>query len=62
MTTDAKVYADALAKLRAGGRPDPHTCMDFLEGLGYCVAPLGNEEIMQLTEEILSEMDQESDV
>ena len=62
MTTDAKVYDSALAKLKAGGRADPHTCMDFLEALGYSVGPLGNEEIMQLTEEILSEMDQDSDV
>jgi hypothetical protein len=59
MITDAKAHASAMAKLRAGGRLDPHTCMDFLEGLGYSVGPLGNEEILQLTEDILSEMDQE---
>lgn len=59
MTTDAKVYDSALAKLRAGGLADPHTCMDFLEGLGYSVEALGNEEILQLTEEVLNEMDLE---
>jgi hypothetical protein len=35
--------------------------MDFLDGLGYYVGALGNEEILQLTEDILSEMDQEAD-
>ena len=58
MTTDA----EALVKLRAAGRLDPCACMDFLEGLGYSVEPLGNEEIIQLAEEILREMDQEADV
>jgi len=59
MTISANAPAGALARLRAGGRLDPHTCMDFLEGLGYSVGPLSNEEITQLTEDILSEMDQE---
>ena len=59
MAANAKAYAGALARLRAGGRFDPHTCMDFLEGLGYSVGPLSNEEITQLTEDILSEMSQE---
>ena len=58
MTTDA----DALVRLRAAGRLDPYVCMDFLEGLGYSVGPLGNEEIIQLAEDILREMDQEVDV
>lgn len=51
----------ALEKLRAGYAMTPQLCMDFLEGLGYCVEPLGNEEILQLTEEILNEMDLEED-
>ena len=58
MTADA----ESLMKIRAAGRIDPYACMDFLEGLGYSVEPLGNEEIMQLTEDILREMDQEVDV
>ncbi len=49
----------ALEKLRAGYAPTPQLCMDFLEDLGYCVEPLGNEEILQLTEELLNEMDLE---
>ena len=57
MSTDA--YTNALEKLRAGYAPYPQLCMDFLEGLGYSVEALGNEEIMQLTEEILHEMDME---
>ena len=61
MTTEAKAPADALAKLKASRRLDPHTCMDFLEGLGYSVGPLGNDEIMQLTEEIIFEMEQAED-
>ena len=61
MNTEAKAPADALAKLKAGRRLDPHTCMDFLEGLGYSVGPLGNDEIMQLTEEINFEMEQAED-
>lgn len=52
-------YEKALARLRAGYAPYPQLCMDFLEGLGYYVGALGNDEIMQLTEEILNEMDQE---
>lgn len=57
MSTEA--YENALGKLRAGYAPYPQLCMDFLEGLGYSVEALGNEEILQLTEEILNEMDQE---
>ncbi len=49
----------ALEKIRAGYALYPQLCMDFLEEQGYCVEALGNEEIMQLTEEILNEMDQE---
>jgi len=49
----------ALDKLRAGYAMTPQLCMDFLEELGYYVGALGNEEIVQLTEEILDEMDQE---
>ena len=52
-------YQSALEKLRAGYSPYPQLCMDFLSELGYYVGALGNEEIMQLTEEILNEMDQE---
>ena len=52
-------YETALARLRAGYAPYPQLCMDFLEGLGYSVEALGNEEILQLTEEILNEMDAE---
>ena len=55
MSTDA--YINALEKLRAGYTPYPQLCMDFLEGLGYSVEALGNEELLQLTEEILHEMD-----
>lgn len=47
----------ALEKLRAGYAMYPQLCMDFLEELGYSVEALGNEEILQLTEEILNEMD-----
>ena len=54
-----KAYENALEKLRAGYEPYPQLCMDFLEGLGYYVGALGNEEILQLTEEILHEMDME---
>ena len=54
-------YAAALKQLRAGFTSDPQVCMDFLEGLGYYVGALGNEEILQLTDDILSEMDQEGD-
>jgi hypothetical protein len=42
MSTDA--YTNALEKLRAGYAPYPQLCMDFLEGLGYSVEALGNEE------------------
>jgi hypothetical protein len=51
-------YEAALRQLRAGRTWDPQVCMDFLEGLGYCFAALGNEEIIQLTDDILAEMDQ----
>ena len=51
-------YEAALRQLRAGRTWDPQVCMDFLEGLGYCIGALSNEGIIQLTEDILSEMDQ----
>ena len=59
MSDDRSNYEAALKQLRAGFTSDPQVCMDFLEGLGYYVGALGNEEILQLTEDILSEMDQE---
>jgi hypothetical protein len=59
MSDDRVVYEAALKQLRAGFTSDPQVCMDFLDGLGYYVGALGNEEILQLTEDILSEMDQE---
>lgn len=62
MIVDAKAYADALSRLRSKKRHDPHTCMDFLESMGYSVGPLGNEEILALTEEILTDLEEEQDV
>ena len=59
MSDDRVVYEAALKQLRAGFTSDPQVCMDFLEGLGYYVGALGNEEIVQLTDDILAEMDQE---
>ena len=59
MSDKQSVYEAALKRLRAGFTSDPQTCMDFLDGLGYYVGALGNEEILQLTGDILSEMDQE---
>ena len=59
MSDDRSNYEAALKQLRAGFTSDPQVCMDFLEGLGYYVGALGNEEILQLTDDILSEMDQE---
>ena len=50
---------NALDKLQAGYAMTPQLCMDFLEEQGYCVEALGNEEIKQLTEELLNEMDLE---
>ena len=61
MSDERVVYEAALKQLRAGFTSDPQVCMDFLEGLGYYVGALGNEEILQLTDDILSEMDQEED-
>ena len=61
MSDDQSNYEAALKQLRAGFTSDPQVCMDFLEGLGYYVGALGNEEILQLTDDILSEMDQEGD-
>jgi len=58
MTDDRSNYEAALKQLRAGFTSDPQVCMDFLEGLGYYVGALGNEGIIQLTEDILHEMDQ----
>jgi hypothetical protein len=51
----------ALERLKAGVAMYPQLCMDFLEELGYSVEALGNDQIMQLTEEILNEMDLEED-
>ena len=59
VSDDQSDYDAALKRLRAGFTSDPQTCMDFLDGLGYYIGALGNEEILQLTEDILSEMDQE---
>ena len=39
----SEIYENALKRLREGYAPYPQLCMDFLEGLGYCVEPLGNE-------------------
>jgi hypothetical protein len=61
VSDDQSIYEAALKQLRAGFTSDPQVCMDFLEGLGYYVGALGNEEILQLTDDILSEMDQEED-
>tara|TARA_B110000444_G_scaffold60841_1_gene56868 strand:- start:146 stop:331 length:186 start_codon:yes stop_codon:yes gene_type:complete len=61
MSDERSVYEAALKQLRAGRTFDPQVCMDFLDGLGYYVGALGNEEIVQLTEDVLSEMDQEGD-
>lgn len=61
VSDEQSVYDAALKQLRAGFTSDPQVCMDFLEGLGYYVGALGNEEILQLTDDILSEMDQEED-
>ena len=59
MIDERSAYEAALKQLRAGFTSDPQVCMDFLDGLGYYVGALGNEEIVQLTDDILSEMDQE---
>ena len=59
MIDERSAYEAALKQLRAGFTSDPQVCMDFLDGLGYYVGALGNEEILQLTDDILSEMDQE---
>ena len=49
-------YIKAKERLLNGGRLDPHTCMDFLDCIGYHVGALGNEEIIELTEFILSRL------
>jgi hypothetical protein len=59
MIDERSAYEAALEQLRAGFTSDPQVCMDFLDGLGYYVGALGNEEILQLTDDILAEMDQE---
>ena len=59
MIDERSAYEAALKQLRAGFTSDPQVCMDFLDGLGYYVGALGNEEIVQLTDDILAEMDQE---
>jgi hypothetical protein len=61
MIDEQSVYDAALKQLRAGFTSDPQVCMDFLDGLGYYVGALGNEQILQLTEDILAEMDQAED-
>ena len=61
VSDEQSVYDAALKQLRAGFTSDPQVCMDFLDGLGYYIGALGNEEILQLTEDILSEMDREGD-
>ena len=58
MSDEQSVYDAALKQLRSGFTSDPQVCMDFLDGLGYYVGALGNEQILQLTEDILAEMDQ----
>lgn len=50
---------NALDKLQAGYAMTPQLCMDFLEEQGYSVEALSNEGILQLTEELLNEMDEE---
>ena len=57
MIDERHVYVAALRQLRAGKKSDPQVCMDFLDGLGYYVGALGNEEILQLTDDIMAEMD-----
>ena len=57
MIDERSAYEAALKQLRAGFTSDPQVCMDFLDGLGYYVGALGNEEILQLTDDILAEMD-----
>ena len=54
-------YADALSTIKERSKLDVHSCMDFLESIGYSVAPLGNNEIVQLTEDIIAEMEQAED-
>ena len=62
MIDERSAYEAALKQLRAGFTSDPQVCMDFLDGLGYYVGALGNEQILQMTaDDILSEMDQEED-
>ena len=58
VSDERAVYEAALRQLRAGRTWDPQVCMDFLDGLGYYVGALGNEEIIQLTEDVLDDMDQ----
>ena len=61
MSDKQSVYDTALKQLRAGITSEPQVCMDCIEGLGYYVDALGHEELLQLTDDILSEMDQEGD-
>ena len=58
MIDERSAYEAALKQLRAGFTSDPQVCMDFLDGLGYYVGALGNEQILQMTDDILAEMDQ----
>ena len=45
-------YIKAKERLLNGGRLDPHTCMDFLDCIGYHVG-LWQRGIIELTEFIL---------
>ena len=61
MKSKSRDYADALSTIKERSKLDVHSCMDFLESIGYSVAPLGNNEIVQLTEEIIAEMERVED-
>jgi len=51
-------FTRAKQRLIERGQYDHHNCMDFLECLGITVGALGNEEIIQLTQEILKTPDE----
>jgi hypothetical protein len=51
-------FTKAKKRLIERGQFDYHNCMDFLECLGITVGALGNEEIVQLTREILKTAEQ----
>lgn len=46
-------FARAKRRLIERGQYDYHNCIDFLECFGYSVGALGNEEIIQLAQDIL---------